>query len=124
VPFNNQQGGYYAMQWNSTAIRVWMWPYSNAPRDLPSNPNPDPDSWGEPFANFILDAKNCDPKHFQSLQMIINLTFCGDWAGSVFASTCQGVANGQSCNDFVQNNPTYFQDAYWKIQFISVFQQS
>jgi hypothetical protein len=38
--------------------------------------------------------------------MTINLTFCGDWAGSVwqYESTCKNLA--ATCTDYVRNYPS------------------
>jgi hypothetical protein len=77
-----------------------------------------PNNWGPPYAKFLL-GNNCPLTHFQNQQMIFDLTFCGDWAGSVFSSDCPGLGN---CNDYVQNNPTMFEQAYWSIDFVKVMQ--
>ena len=73
-----------------------------------------------PYANFPLNSWNCPSNHFQNLNMVIDLTFCGDWAGSSFASQCGWY--GDNCDYFVQNNPTYFSDAYWIFNYIQVYQ--
>ena len=45
---------------------------------------PSPESWGLPMVHFPL-GQDCDEEHFSKLKIVINLTFCGDWAGSKFS---------------------------------------
>ncbi|KIO24724.1 hypothetical protein M407DRAFT_25873 [Tulasnella calospora MUT 4182] len=53
------------------------------------------DAWGQPQANFSI---------------VINLSFCGDWAGNVYPSTYLST-----CIDHVRNAPAGFKDASWDI---------
>ncbi|GJE94439.1 glycoside hydrolase family 16 protein [Phanerochaete sordida] len=129
--FNGAGGGYYVMaRTPDTGIRVWFWR-----RDDPTVPpavaqkgllnsvlgdtpviTPDP-SWGPPHAFFPF-GDFCDySSHFDAHIMVFDLTFCGDWAGSDF--TFSGCGN--SCNDFVNNNPDEFDKAYWEINSLHVF---
>jgi hypothetical protein len=73
------------------------------PRDITLG-SPDPTGWGLPFAYFALGS-NCTPDHFQNATVIINLTFCGDYAGGVWADDPVCSAQG-SCVDFVRDNPS------------------
>lgn len=116
--FNNQGGGVYACQWVDNAISVWYFPRSNIPSDITNN-QANPANWGTPFANFPLGG-NCPSSMFSELNMVINLTFCGDWAGSVFASQCGQY--GSNCDAYVQNNPSAFCDAYWLFNRIQIYQ--
>ncbi|KAJ9270158.1 CAZyme family GH16 [Paecilomyces variotii] len=119
--FNNAGGGVYATEWTSDAISIWFFPRGSIPSDITSG-SPDPTSWGTPDANF---AGDCDiDSHFNSLQIVFDTTFCGDWAGAVWSSdsTCSALAS--SCQDYVQNNPTAFKDAYWEINSLNVYQDS
>jgi len=116
--FNAQGGGVYAAQWVDSAISVWYFPRYAIPSDITNN-QANPANWGLPFANFPLGG-NCDSSHFSKLNMIINLTFCGDWAGSVFGSQCGQY--GSNCDAYVQNNPSAFCDAYWLFNKIQIYQ--
>lgn len=116
--FNDNNGGVYAMQWVDSSISMWYFPRNNIPSDIINN-QANPNNWGLPYANFPLGS-NCDPSHFSKMSMIINLTFCGDWAGSVFGSECGQY--GSNCNSYVQNNPSAFCDAYWEINRIQIYQ--
>ena len=118
--FNNGGGGIYATEWTGSAISVWFFPSSSVPADISSG-TPNPAGWGTPTALF---SGGCDiDSHFNDLQIVFDITFCGDWAGSVWgSSSCASQA--ASCVDFVQNNPTAFQETYWRVQSLKVYQDS
>ena len=79
---------------------------------------------------------NCDfNKYFGKLNIIINLTFCGDWAGGAYGSSgCPGTCLGahrtystcfltKDCvSDRVNSNPKAFSEAYFDIRGIRIFQ--
>lgn len=116
--FNNVGGGIYATEWTGSAISIWFFPSYAVPGDISSG-NPNPASWGAPTARF---AGGCDiDSHFNDLQIVFDITFCGDWAGSVWnSSSCASRAG--SCVDYVQNNPTAFQETYWRVRSLKVYQ--
>ncbi|KAL3439098.1 concanavalin A-like lectin/glucanase domain-containing protein [Aspergillus tetrazonus] len=117
--FNSNFGGVYATEWTSDHISIWFFPRSSIPSDITAG-NPDPSTWGTPAARF---AGNCDiESHFTNMQIIFDITFCGDWAGNVWgSSTCASLG---SCTDYVSNNPEAFADAYWDINSLRVYQDS
>ncbi|KIK67120.1 glycoside hydrolase family 16 protein [Collybiopsis luxurians FD-317 M1] len=82
------------------------------------DPIPGADSdWGTPAANFSCET--CDyTSHFDNHQLIFDLTFCGDWAGNAFSTA--GCGSG-TCQDFVDNQPNAFRDAYWEINSLRVY---
>lgn len=119
--FNNIHGGYYVMQkTESQGIKVWFWS-----RDDPGVPTAvslgldtilPSQSWGLPNAAFPPDS--CDyTSHFNAHQMVFDLTFCGDWAGALFSSSC----GPGSCSAFVDNNPAAFAEAYWEINSLRIY---
>ncbi|CDM27100.1 CAZyme family GH16 [Penicillium roqueforti] len=116
--FNNVGGGVYATEWTGSAISVWFFPSNAVPADISSG-TPNPAGWGTPTALF---SGGCDiDSHFNDLQIVFDITFCGDWAGSVWgSSSCASYA--ASCVDFVQNNPTAFQETYWSVRSLKVYQ--
>jgi len=118
APFNANGGGVYALEWTTTFIRSFYFTPSNIPPDLTSN-SPNPSGWGTPYAYFTLGG-SCPDSHFVNQTMVINLTFCGDWAGQVFSTQCPNMG---SCNSYVQNNPGDFKNAFWSINYVKVFQQ-
>ncbi|KAL2823169.1 concanavalin A-like lectin/glucanase domain-containing protein [Aspergillus cavernicola] len=115
--FNSIGGGIYATEWTGNAISIWFFPRSSIPSDITAG-TPNPSSWGTPTARF---AGNCDiESHFTNMQIIFDITFCGDWAGSVWGSgSCASLG---SCQDYVSNNPSAFEQAYWEINSLRVYQ--
>ncbi|KAL0949940.1 hypothetical protein HGRIS_009965 [Hohenbuehelia grisea] len=116
--FNANGGGWYAVERTNSFIKVWFWARNDgsvpsAVRSGASSVNTD--SWGTPVAFF--PNTQCDlASHFQENNIIINLTFCGDWAGAVFASQgCPGT-----CEDFV-NNPANFANAFFDFAAMRVY---
>jgi len=116
APFNSANGGVYATNWQSNGIAVWYWPRASIPSNIKT---PDPTTWGKPYALFPFGPNNCPSSHFANLNIVFDLTFCGDWEGAVFTSDCP--ADGSSCTSFVQNNPSAFAQAYWSINYIHVY---
>ena len=116
--FNSAGGGVYATEWNGTAISIWFFPRSSIPADVDSG-SPDPSKWGLPAAQF---GGACDiDQHFKDMNIILDTTFCGEWAGKVWDQnpTCKAKAN--TCEDFVAQNPQAFVDAYWSINHVKVY---
>ncbi|KAG9200781.1 hypothetical protein G6514_006637 [Epicoccum nigrum] len=115
--FNANGGGVYATLWTNSGIKVWYF----ASRDVPANirsGNPDPSSWGTPTANF---GPGCDyASKFKSLNIVFDITFCGDWAGGVWGSTSCAQIN-PSCNAYVASQPQSFGDSYWLINSVKVY---
>ena len=57
------------------------------------------------------------------MRIIFDSYYCG-WSGeSVFwDEKCQQVTKNATCQDWVANNPEYFKDAYWLINYLDVYQ--
>jgi len=119
--FNGNGGGVWAMQWETTGIFIWFWQRGQVPGDV-NGGSPNPAGWGTPGASFPFQGTgpgSCPTSLFKDQQIVIDNTFCGDWAGNTFnGDGCSG-----SCQSFVQNNPGEFKEAYWAIHGIRVFQQ-
>jgi hypothetical protein len=116
--YNQNGGGVHAMLWNSGGIKIWFFPRNGIPGDISSG-NPNPGAWGSPAAYFPFGS-NCPSSFFQNNNIILDNTFCGDWAGAVFNQMgCPG-----SCQSYVQNNPGAFAEAYWAINSFKVYQPS
>ncbi|KAJ7698146.1 glycoside hydrolase family 16 protein [Mycena rosella] len=119
--FNADGGGWYAVERTSTFISVWFWSRNAAdvPADVKAgSASVNTDSWGTPVANFPNTSCNI-PQFFDAHNIIINLTFCGDWAGiqSIYASGgCPST-----CNSYVHSNPAAFADAYFQFNAINVY---
>ncbi|KAJ5106257.1 hypothetical protein N7456_002932 [Penicillium angulare] len=118
--FNSAGGGVYATEWTSSAINIYFFPSSSIPSDITAG-TPDPTTWGTPSASF---AGSCDiSSHFSNLQIVFDITFCGDWAGNVWSSgSCSTQAS--TCDSYVQNNPSAFKETYWSVNSLKVYQDS
>ncbi|KAI7278040.1 glycoside hydrolase family 16 protein [Hortaea werneckii] len=122
---NNNGGGVYATEWTSEYIKHWFFPRGSIPDNIASG-EPDPATWGIPTVNA---QGSCDiDSHFNNMSIIINTDFCGAWAGWVYQSQfpeCpqnMSVNSLDSCVDFVGNNPSYFEQVYWEINSLQVYQ--
>lgn len=116
---NSNGGGVYATEWTSEAISIWFFPRGNIPADIASG-TPQPSGWGLPQAQF---AAPCDiDTHVVNQKIVFTNTFCGDWSGQVWGqdATCAPLAS--TCQDFVQNKPAAFANAYWDINSLRVYQ--
>lgn len=115
---NQNGGGVYAMQWNSDAISVYFFPRGSVPADVLGD-SPNPRAWGKPAAKF---AGACDiDEMFAEQQIIIDTTFCGAWAGAAWQDgSCGKKAN--TCEEYVRDNPQAFEEAYWEINALKVYQ--
>ncbi len=115
--FNQNGGGVYATEWTGSSISVYFFPRGSVPSDIDSG-SPDPSTWGTPVAKF---EGGCDfSTKFTNQQIVFDTTFCGDWAGATWSgSSCSSKAD--TCNNFVANNPSAFQDAYWSVNGLKVY---
>lgn len=118
--FNANGGGWFALERTHHHLSVWFWP-----RDYPTVPWEikypvlalNSANWGTPAAYF--PDTSCDlNKYFAENNIIINLTFCGDWAGNAYT----GTGCPSTCVDYVNNNPAAFTGAYFDIGSIRVYE--
>ena len=119
---NANGGGVYATQWTSDAISVWFFPRGSIPTDVLGD-SPNPSGWGKPSAKFTGGC-NID-KMFNQQQIIIDTTFCGQWAGSKDvwnAGTCGKKA--ATCEEWVRDHPEAFTEAYWEINGMKIYQDN
>lgn len=118
--FNPGNGGIYAMEWTSDGISVWNFDRGQEPQDILGN-SPDPKGWGNPIAAF-QGGSSCDiDQHFKDQQIVFDTTFCGDWAGKTWSEDKTCSAKAATCEEYVQNNPTAFTDAFWKVNALKVY---
>jgi len=119
-PFNKAGGGVYVTEWTEDFIQMWLFSRTAIPQDITSK-KPDPSGWGKPYAYFQLGATNCPISHFKNNQVVINLTFCGQWAGgNNFKKQCPTMG---TCSDWVRNHPEEFTEAYWLINYLDIYQK-
>lgn len=118
---NSNGGGWFAMERTGSFIKVWFW--SRAAGGIPSDIingayNINPDNWGTPTAYFPSTSCPISSK-FGPHNIIINLTFCGDWAGSSAVYGASGCPS--TCSAFVNNNPSAFTNAYFDFQWLKIY---
>jgi hypothetical protein len=75
--FNNNGGGVYAMQWESSGIYVWFFPRNNIPADI-QNGSPVTGNWGTPVVAFNGGSGCNIDSHFANQNIVFDTTFCGD----------------------------------------------
>jgi len=121
--FDSNGGGFYALARSKEyGIKVWFWPRrSFVPLDVRFNVEVvNPDFWGTPTAYFPT-GDNCGyEEHFDAHMLVFDLTFCGDWAGSPSVWPASGCSP-LSCNNFVDQNPEAFVDAYWEVNSLRIY---
>ena len=119
--WGNSQGGVYALQWEKDFIKVWSWGRNSAPADVTSGA-PKPSNWGKP--HWAVVKPSCDVQNnFRKMKLVIDITFCGDAADNIgnWDNSVCGQTLKTTCKNYVQNNPTAFQDTYWEIKDIKVY---
>ena len=53
---------------------------------------------------------------------IFDTTFCGDWAGKVWATDPVCASLATTCESFVSDHPAEFGQTYWMINSLRVYQ--
>ena len=112
--FNQNGGGVYACEWvYDQTIKIWFWKRADIPGNVLGN-SPDTNTWGTPYASF-----NPCPGYFKDMEMVINTTLCGDWAGSAFPG------GSDKCGGYLwdTNNNPKLRDAYFLIRSVKIFMQ-
>jgi hypothetical protein len=116
--FNNANGGVFVCEWIlDGTIKIWFFSRLNIPDDISSN-KPSPSKWNSPYVVF----QPCKG-HFKDLQIIINTTLCGQWAGAVFPSINGNPGGNESCLGYLNDKNVKLDKAYWLINSIKVFQK-
>ena len=129
--YNTDGGGVVAVEWRDDGIRMWQFTDSSTPADIASGA-PDPSTWGTALADFP-DTK-CDiGTHFTNASIIANIDLCGSLGEAKYGTstcpkncvgdhTCIGGTSPSNCTDYVANNPTAFEDAYWEFGSFKIYQ--
>ncbi|KAF3000759.1 hypothetical protein E8E13_004693 [Curvularia kusanoi] len=120
--FNKNGGGIWATQIEAEGVRVWYFPRSGLPADLESD-TPNPDNWGAPVMSFV--PLDCDIRSsWKKMKIIINITFCGEYAGGRAWDTytqCRARTGVDTCDDYVAQNPSAFDDVYFLLNSIKTY---
>ncbi|KAG9313625.1 glycoside hydrolase family 16 protein [Chiua virens] len=120
--FNNVGGGWYALERSATYVSIWFWERgsSSVPSEVTSPGSTiDTSTWGEPSAYF--PDTDCDfSTHLGPMNIMIDLTFCGDWAGSSSVYAASGCPS--TCTDYVNENPSAFSNAYFEFNTLNIYE--
>jgi hypothetical protein len=117
ISFNGNDGGVYAMEWTSAAIKVYFFPRGSIPSDISAG-TPDPKKW-TPFAVF---GTPCDiDSNYNDMQIIFDTTFCGDFGDATWATTCAAKTGFSTCAAYVASKPRDFAEAYWEVESLNVY---
>ncbi|TGO15798.1 hypothetical protein BPAE_0539g00040 [Botrytis paeoniae] len=121
--FNSNGGGIYATEWTLDHIKIWFFPRNTIPFDIKRG-TPEPSSWSKPQAIFQGSSSCNIDSHFANQSLVFDTTFCGDFAGGVWANDGGICSQGGklTCEQFVAENPDAFKDAYWLIDSVKVYQ--
>lgn len=121
--FNQNGGGVYIMAFETTGITIWYHRRSDIPTSLSSTASSiDTSALGTPVASY--SSSSCDiSKFFASQQMTLDITMCGDYAGtaSVLEATCGALVGDQTCYTTYVLNSTVYNDAYFQINYLNVY---
>ncbi|KAF9741126.1 hypothetical protein PMIN02_011262 [Paraphaeosphaeria minitans] len=126
-PFNDQYK-VIALQVERERIRIWHFKKNEVPADL-NSANPSPDAWTK-APTVHITPKSCDfHKAFQRFHIIINITFCGSWAGDDFNNTnyagqCAKQTATNDCKSWVASHPSDFTNTYFEFNSIKLFQRA
>lgn len=140
TPLNEKGGGVFVLEWDpiNSHLRTWVFtPHLSVPTNLRESINtasnedkrirvtPDPSLWGLPFGYFPIGrGTNCPSKHFQNMQLIFNLAFCGTVSGNRFFLDCPvEFKKFGSCEKYIASNPEALREAYWKIRGVYVYER-
>ncbi|KAJ7688935.1 hypothetical protein B0H14DRAFT_3668472, partial [Mycena olivaceomarginata] len=112
----------YTTERTNSFISVWFWARDDpaVPADVKAGGGSvDTENWVGVSARH-LPSTTCDiEEHFAAHNFIINLPFCGDWAGQASIYASSGCPS--TCNDFVNTNPAAFVDAFFEFNAINVY---
>ncbi|KAJ7259093.1 endo-beta-glucanase [Mycena haematopus] len=121
--FNAEGGGWYAIERTTIFIAVWFWfrNDANVPEDMKAGrTSVDTDTWGTPTAYFTNNDCNL-PEVFDANNIIINLAFCGEWAGNPDKYAASGCPS--TCKSYVDSNPSAFVNAYFQLNSINIYER-
>lgn len=113
------------MEWTSSAIKIWNFSPSQTPQNIQSG-QPDPNTWGT--AHFTTAGGSCNiDEHFRNHNIVFDITFCGNYAGQDYfwqQTSCykNNPSKWPRCLDYVAANPGVFENAYWLVNSVKVYQ--
>lgn len=124
--FNAEGGGVYACELTDDGkVTVWFFEHSQVPSDI-ARGNPEPSKWNR---DNVVSFTPCSG-NFKNMQLVLNTTLCGDWAGEAFPDVVPNSKSPQTnktnCEIYVKdtkNNKSLQTMAYWIINYVKVFKK-
>lgn len=113
--FNKQGGGVFACEWIlDGTIKIWIFPRLRVPEYVPFYADKlDVSKWPAPHVEF----KSCVGS-FKNNYITLSTTLCGDRGEEYFI-----IKKAGSCESYVADPKSNFNDAKWVINYLKVFQK-
>jgi hypothetical protein len=128
--FNTAGGGVFALQFDTTGIKMWFFQTGSVPSDITSQA-PTPSSWGTP--RMTVPTANCSPTtFFKDLMMVVDTNLGGSFTEGVWAvdgaggqaESCKTQTGFDTAAKYVQTQGSKFgDDAQWKINGFYIYNQ-
>ncbi len=132
---NADRNGVYVCEWiPNKEINYWFFPKGSIPAGLAGaseyGASVDPAGWDSqtPFWSKMDLSGGCSQDFFTNMRMVINTTFCGDWAGRDPGEDCD-FNTPEECNQtiqkFIEDYKPYepIPDYTWRINSVRVYQR-
>ncbi|CAK5270800.1 unnamed protein product [Mycena citricolor] len=119
--FNANNGGVFALQFDTAGVFMWFWPRNATPASIDqATPKQTMNltDWGTPSASY--PAAGCNISHFfAAQQLIVDITLCGLWAGidTIYSQDCKGTCFSSN----IAGNGSNYADAYFEIPYIRTY---
>ncbi|KAF7348526.1 hypothetical protein MVEN_01370100 [Mycena venus] len=128
--FNSAGGGVFALQFDTTGIKMWFFQTGNVPSDI-SSLAPNPSTWGAP--RMSVPTSSCSPTTFFSdLMMVVDTNLGGTFTEGVWAvdgaggqaKSCKTQTGVDTAADYVKSHGSEFgAAAQWEINGFYIYNQ-
>ncbi|KAJ7154734.1 glycoside hydrolase family 16 protein [Mycena filopes] len=128
--FNAAGGGVYALQFDTSGIKMWFFQAGKVPSDI-SSKDPNPANWGSP--RMAVPTSSCSPTtYFQDLMMVVDTNLGGSFTEGVWAvdgaggqsKSCKTSTGSDTAAEYIKSHGSEFgAAAQWKINGFYVYNQ-
>ncbi|KAL4253040.1 Glycosyl Hydrolase Family 16 [Abortiporus biennis] len=127
--FADNGGGVWATQFDVSGIFIWFWPRPSVPSSITqlssTQTSLDISTWGPPSASYPSGPSCNITNFFTPQQLVLDITLCGDWAGTQSAYTNSACGKqgptGICYNDAVVGSGANYANAYFEIEWLRTF---